>query len=252
MKRYPVVKTVMFSVLLLLTLLIAGCSESENTPLTGAVVSEVKAQPKTEISQPAPQITCKDECNTSTCKGYKFVECEKQADGCQHKTEALTVGKCGIQCLSDKDCDTNHKCSVNYECKTVEIAPLIAKVSEKVCEPNKRICDNLKILQCNSEGTEYAKVDICKVRCSEGKCYADTTTQTASSSLQELRDSLQDLSNKLADTTRINKKIDDCSIICAGKQANIPAVKDQFYLACYQFYYYAGEAELDKFMVECK
>ena len=245
-------RTLVIILALLGVLLVAGCSESKSPPVTGAVVSEVKAPPKAEISQPTPQVTCKDECVTDTCNGYKFVKCEKQADGCQHKIEAgLTIGKCGIQCFSDNACSTNQKCSVSYECKDVEVTKVIATVPVKVCEPNKRICDNKRILKCNIDGTEYEKVDVCNVRCSEGKCYADATTQTASNSLKDLRNSLQDLSNKLAETTRINKKIDDCSIKCAGAEANIPAVKNQFYLACYDVYYNGGEAELDTFAAGC-
>ncbi len=238
-------KTPIIVIVLLGVLLITGCSESKSQPVTGAAVSEVKTEQQPVIPE-VQKATCKDECNTSMCNGYKFVTCEKQSDGCQHKTEALTVGKCGIQCLSDTNCGANQKCNLNYECEAVE-----AKIQPKVCEPNELICDNLRVLQCKSDGTELEEINRCKVRCSEGKCYADTNTPTASGSLQELRDSLRDLSNKLAETTRINKKIDDCAVKCSGEDANIPAFKDQFYAACYQIYYYTGEAELDKFAATC-
>lgn len=120
-------------------LLIAGCSKSESDAITGAVVSEQQAQQQPKISQQPQQvetetnkqIACTDECSEDGCNGWKFVKCEVNADGCKDKIEVgLTNGKCGIQCLSDADCNSQQKCTVNYECKDPE--PIIHSMGEDV------------------------------------------------------------------------------------------------------------------------
>jgi len=48
----------------------------------------------------------------------------------------------------------------------------------------------------------------------------------------------------------INKKIDECTKLCAGEDIDIPAVKTDCYSSCYQIYYYGGETDLDKYIKE--
>jgi hypothetical protein len=50
----------------------------------------------------------------------------------------------------------------------------------------------------------------------------------------------------------INKKIDDCTRLCAGTDIEIPAVKTDCHSTCYQVYYYGGEKDLDDLIIEYK
>lgn len=43
-----------------------------------------------------------------------------------------------------------------------------------------------------------------------------------------------------------------CVELCAGEDINIPAVKDQCSLSCYQIYYYEGEEGLNQYLIELK
>jgi len=44
----------------------------------------------------------------------------------------------------------------------------------------------------------------------------------------------------------INKKLDECTKLCAGEDINIPVIKNECYSSCYQIYYYGGEKDLDE------
>ena len=65
-------------------------------------------------------------------------------------------------------------------------------------------------------------------------------------------DSLNELKNTLEDTTRINKKIDECTKLCAGEDIDIPVMKVECQSACYQTHYYGGEGALDNLIEEYK
>jgi len=122
-------KTLITLLVLLGILFLVGCSKSASEQITGAAVSELQTQEQPKVSQPpevdtsenVKQISCADECNQNSCDGWKFVKCDEQADGCKDKVEAgLVKGKCGVVCLSNSDCTSKQKCTVNYECKEPE------------------------------------------------------------------------------------------------------------------------------------
>jgi len=67
---------------------------------------------------------CEDECvvtypfDEGICEGTIYYTCEKQEDGCYDKIKkGRIIGKCGVECISDKDCNQNEKCE-NYTCVT--------------------------------------------------------------------------------------------------------------------------------------
>lgn len=43
-------------------------------------------------------------------------------------------------------------------------------------------------------------------------------------------------------------KLNKCTELCAGKDINIPAIKQDCYSSCYNLYYYFGEEELNKYI----
>ncbi|MBI2559048.1 hypothetical protein HYW20_07040 [Candidatus Woesearchaeota archaeon] len=66
-----------------------------------------------------PMYDCKDECSTSFCSGFSFVDCEKQADGCKKKvTKGIIKGECEVECTKNSDCESSEECK-NYKCEKV-------------------------------------------------------------------------------------------------------------------------------------
>lgn len=47
------------------------------------------------------------------------------------------------------------------------------------------------------------------------------------------------------------QRVDDCSIICSGKDKDILAIKNEWYMSCNQIYYNLGIEELEKFITNC-
>ena len=87
---------------------------SENKTPTGAVVKDsvenVKIVEDTNNKE-VEASKCLDECSTDTCSGFDYISCSKKSDGCK---DIINVGKvknkCGIECLSNTDCEINEKC----------------------------------------------------------------------------------------------------------------------------------------------
>ena len=75
----------------------------------------------------------------------------------------------------------------------------------------------------------------------------ETSPDTSSSDdwLGDLEDSLKNLNKGLEEQSRINKKVDECTKLCAGGDIGVPYVKNVCRSDCYQVYYYAGEEALD-------
>lgn len=65
-------------------------------------------------------------------------------------------------------------------------------------------------------------------------------------------DETTECTGKIFEQTCINKKIDDCTKLCAGADVNIPVIKNECHSACYQVYYYGGEKDLDDLIKEYK
>ena len=70
--------------------------------------------------------------------------------------------------------------------------------------------------------------------------------------LKETTEEFEEGMEKLDDTLKINKKVDECAELCAGESKEIPAVLIECKSACYEVYYYGGETELDNFIEEYK
>lgn len=70
--------------------------------------------------------------------------------------------------------------------------------------------------------------------------------------LTELSNSLKELKKNLEKQSNINKKIIQCTELCAGEDINIPYIKNTCRSDCYQIYYYAGEEALDKYIEELR
>ena len=65
------------------------------------------------------------------------------------------------------------------------------------------------------------------------------------SKLTELSKALKDLEKGLEKQSSINKKINQCTELCAGGDIDIPVIKNTCHSDCYQVYYYGGEGALD-------
>ena len=66
--------------------------------------------------------------------------------------------------------------------------------------------------------------------------------------LEEIRDALQETKDVLEDYQEKTDKLDECTELCAGDSYDIPAVKDQCWLSCYEIHYYGGMEALDDFI----
>jgi len=63
---------------------------------------------------------CSDECSSSTCLGFDYIECLMQSDGCKDKnTRGKIKGKCGVECTTNNDCRYNEEC-YSYKCVETE------------------------------------------------------------------------------------------------------------------------------------
>ena len=58
---------------------------------------------------------------------------------------------------------------------------------------------------------------------------------------------LTDLQKQMKALERVN----DCAIICAGVDKDIPAIRNEWYVSCNQIYYNLGIEELEKFITDC-
>ena len=74
--------------------------------------------------EPEPTVTttipeeegCEDECSSEFCTGLDYTECLMKSDGCKDKNfRGKVPGKCGVECTTDNNCDSNEECE-NYKC----------------------------------------------------------------------------------------------------------------------------------------
>jgi len=54
------------------------------------------------------------------------------------------------------------------------------------------------------------------------------------------------------DGMTLNQKLNECTELCAGKDLDIPLIKNECYSSCYQIYYNLGEKELDIYLKELR
>jgi len=231
-------KELLIGFLLLSLLILAGCGEID--------VSELSDKDLARISEKAvvcnkPYIRvgmecCLDENDNNICDEdeTKKTEMPQEQPGC---TDECSSDSCDgfnyISCLKGDDgCkDKQNEGKVKNKCG-------VECLSNSDCKSDEE-CKNYK---CEEKPKEQEAITEIKD--------AETTTDTGTGS--GILDSLKELIESLEETTRINSKIDECTKICAGEDYDIPVIKNEFYLACYQIYYYAGEEELDKYIAECK
>jgi len=75
-------------------------------------------------------------------------------------------------------------------------------------------------------------------------------TDSSDDLLDDFNDDLDEALEDLEEQSSIYKKLDECTKLSAGKDINLPAIKNEFYTVCYEIYYYGGEEDLDKFIEE--
>lgn len=115
--------------------------------------------------------------------------------------------------------------------------------SNRVVEPV------IKIENKQKEVKEEVKT-VVKVTTEPVKEVVKSTLEVADAT-SDIQKALDDSKKALEDYKSKTSKLDECTKLCAGDDYNIPYVKDQWYLTCYQLYYYAGESALDKQITEC-
>lgn len=203
---------------------IIGCETEVLTvesPVTEPIESKVKSADKSHETN-VPEPSCMDKCSEPACEGYFFIDCISDVDGCLKNAAAkLVVGKCGVWCVSDSDCGQDEDCQ-EYKCG--KSAPPIS--DEQGDEEDPTLMEEDEALEDEWKETEDRMGGIVGA--------------------------LEDLAEKMEESTRILQKLNDCTEICAGEYYDIPAVRNEFYSICYQLYYYAGEDQLDDYIEECK
>ena len=79
------------------------CDRDETLPV---------AQPATTaVAQTTPpRNTCTSECDTDQCNGHAYIECQKTAGCGKLSWIGNTIGKCGVECITNADCHTTATC----------------------------------------------------------------------------------------------------------------------------------------------
>lgn len=65
--------------------------------------------------------------------------------------------------------------------------------------------------------------------------------------LEQLKETVEESKTNMGNY----QKIRDCAKKCSGEHADIPAVYNEFYSACYELYYYGGIEEMESYMNSC-
>ena len=66
-----------------------------------------------EIVEEEKEIICQEECFKDSCEGKYLKECTLRNNGCYRYHTTLEVGKCGVECIYDNDCDSGKECISN-------------------------------------------------------------------------------------------------------------------------------------------
>jgi hypothetical protein len=67
-----------------------------------------------------PKNGCKDQCESSKCDGMKYISCHTSNSGCKYTiNENHLVGKCGVECNHDSECNSDETC-VQHKCVETE------------------------------------------------------------------------------------------------------------------------------------
>lgn len=94
--------------LLIISFLIFGCT---NFNTAKSSVSSTELENNKVVTQ-----SCINECTTDSCNELRYIGCVAQPNGCKSLVfYSETLGKCGVECKTNKDCSTNNECK-NYKC----------------------------------------------------------------------------------------------------------------------------------------
>jgi hypothetical protein len=112
-------KHTIFVILIISLLLLAGCVIPQVLEEKSKVTSEKEVLTKIEEKViPEPIEKCKDECLQDQCNRGDYTECFKNEKGCMEKRyKGKSVGKCGIECLSDDNCSSKRRCNEFLICE---------------------------------------------------------------------------------------------------------------------------------------
>ncbi len=105
--------------------------------------------------------------------------------------------------------------------------------------------DNYKAIDDLDEALEEQRLSEPEL---ESTIEEDSWTDDFDEAMEDLGEALEDLEEQ----SNIYKKLDECTELSAGEDINIPAIKNEFYMACYQIYYYGGEEALDEYIAELR
>ena len=232
--------------LIILSTLLVGCEQQDLSSLS----EEAKPEESEELTEDTVELKCSDKCSIGFCEGKSHVACLKQEDGCKDKiSKGKVIGECGVECLEDFNCEQGEECNSN-KC-------------ERSCsdECSSTGCEGLYYVKCvvgtdgckDKESREKIKGK-CGVECLEDSdCSSDETCSfnkceeksDFSKALEELTESIEDYQEKTS-------KLDECTEVCAGENYDIPAIKNEWYYACYEIYTYLGEEGLDEQIAKCE
>jgi len=94
---------------LIFTLLIlSACVEQQTAIKADSEQIVVEANTTTTVKTPS----CKDQCEKDYCLDNDLYLCKTQENGCSYVAKVGPVlGKCGIECFENTDCNWNQDCS---------------------------------------------------------------------------------------------------------------------------------------------
>ena len=203
-------KTILFGLLITFLIIISGCSQ-EN--ITGNVVKEKITE---YVCPNGSTVVNKEDCPKIETKPICNDECSTDiCEGVIYFACLMQEDGCKDKIRQDK---VLNKCGV--ECLSIDNCK-----SDEQCSGNYK-CEKKK--------------EKPKITSSEYDIKAPSTNTPS------LSDALKDLQKSLEDSSRTTSKINECTKLCAGDSYNIPVVKNECYLSCYQTYYYGGEGTLDE------
>lgn len=122
MKKAIIFGLVVFSILFLI-----GCSSKTTTTEKDADKQLITTETVKEVKP-----SCSDECSSNSCDDFNYIYCVRAEDGCKHRdNKGKIINKCGVECLSNSDCETNEECE-SYKCEIKPKEIKVAKLFENV------------------------------------------------------------------------------------------------------------------------
>lgn len=190
-----------------------------------------------------------------------LIGCELQED---YETSQDSVENIESNSLLENEASENLAEGVEEE-QEIEEEPEAEEiiVEQPTCtdECSQPICSGLYYIDCLTEDNGCKEKQTrekikgkCEVECLEDSdCSSDETC--SSNKCEEKSDflkALEEAQEELENYQERTDKLDECTRVCAGEDYDIPVVKDQWYLVCYQLYYNLGMDALDDQIAECQ